>query len=173
MIVAPEGLSRFYRDPTPAAGEALPRVGASWMTREDREHEIADQVTYLDTLHAYLRAQSASDVRLRVLGFSQGVATAGRWLVRGRARPSELILWAGAFPPEVDAATLRDRFAAATSVVLVTGTRDRLTSWMAAEAQLERFRAAGVRARLVPFDGGHRLDDETLRALADAPPNGA
>ena len=37
-IVAPEGLSRFYL--TETATER--RVGASWMTREDRLHEIDD-----------------------------------------------------------------------------------------------------------------------------------
>src|ERR671913_1620 len=43
LIVAPEALSRFYLDPIPKRrNEASPRVGASWMTREDRESEIAD-----------------------------------------------------------------------------------------------------------------------------------
>src|SRR5437868_12076424 len=39
-IVAPEGLSRFYLTDTPTER----RVGASWMTREDRLHEIDDYV---------------------------------------------------------------------------------------------------------------------------------
>src|SRR5947199_8460531 len=46
-IVAPEGLSRFYL--TETATER--RVGASWMTREDRLHEIDDYVRYLDALY--------------------------------------------------------------------------------------------------------------------------
>ena len=36
-LVAPEGLSRFYLTERPAER----RVGASWMTREDRLNEIA------------------------------------------------------------------------------------------------------------------------------------
>ena len=36
VIVAPEGLSRFYLSESPAER----RVGASWMTREDRLVEI-------------------------------------------------------------------------------------------------------------------------------------
>ena len=36
LIAAPEGLSRFYLD------AQHQRVGATWMTREDREHEIGD-----------------------------------------------------------------------------------------------------------------------------------
>jgi predicted esterase len=165
-IVAPEALSRFYLDRSSTATDPPPRVGATWMTREDREHEIADQVAYLDALHDRCRPSSVTDrVRLRVLGFSQGVATASRWLAYGRVRADELIAWAGAFPPEVDLGSFADRMSS-TTVALVVGTRDGLASWAAADAQLERFTAAGIRARLVSFDGGHRLDGTTLVALA-------
>ena len=48
MIVAPEGLSRFYlRDSASRHGEEVP-VGATWMTREDRENEITDYVAFLN-----------------------------------------------------------------------------------------------------------------------------
>src|SRR5881409_4124826 len=46
-LVAPEGLSRFYL--TERTTER--RVGASWMTREDRLAEIADYVRYLDAVY--------------------------------------------------------------------------------------------------------------------------
>src|SRR5690348_9673298 len=50
LIVAPEALNRFYLT-GPTSGPANERpVGATWMTREDREHEIEDYVAYLDTL---------------------------------------------------------------------------------------------------------------------------
>src|SRR5947199_10791389 len=55
-IVAPEGLSRFYLTDSPAER----RVGASWMTREDRLHEIDDYVRYLDALHAKIVPQGAT-----------------------------------------------------------------------------------------------------------------
>lgn len=167
LIVAPEALSRFYLDRTPPPpGGAPPRVGASWMTREDRDHEIADQLGYLDALYDRLRpALPEAGVRLHVLGFSQGVATVGRWLARGHVCADRLILWAGSYPPEVDLAGLAPRLAR-TDVVLVAGDRDALTPPAGASAQLERFRTAGIAARLIAFDGGHRLDDATLIALA-------
>jgi predicted esterase len=164
-IVAPEALSRFYLDRLSTASETPPRVGATWMTREDREHEITDQVAYLDALHELLRpAASASRVRLRVLGFSQGVATVGRWLAYGRVRADEVILWAGSFPPDLEIASFAERLHGA-PVVLVVGTRDELASWAGADATLHRLTAGGVDARLLSFDGGHRLDDATLAAL--------
>ena len=175
LIVAPEALSRFYLDRSALPNDQPPRVGAAWMTREDRDHEIADQVVYLDALHDLVRPAAAAAVRLRVLGFSQGVATVARWLALGRARADELILWAGAFPPDVELAGFARRLEAA-SVVLVAGSRDELASWTAADSQLQRFREAGVSARLVSFEGGHRLDNPTLDQLAadgEAPAPGA
>src|SRR5438445_8877211 len=51
VIIAPEGLSRFYLSESPAER----RVGASWMTREDRLVEIGDYVRYLDAVHDHVR----------------------------------------------------------------------------------------------------------------------
>ena len=175
LIVAPEALSRFYLDRSALPNDQPPRVGATWMTREDRDHEIADQVAYLDALHDLVRPAAPAAVRLRVLGFSQGVATVARWLALGRARADELILWAGAFPPDVELTGFARRLGPA-SVVLVAGARDELASWTAADSQLQRFTDAGVSARLVAFEGGHRLDDATLDQRAadgEAPARGA
>lgn len=165
LIVAPEALSRFYVDRTSMSMDPPPRVGATWMTREDREHEIADQVTYLDALHDHVRASLSGSVRLRVLGFSQGVATVTRWLAFGRTRAHEVILWAGSFPSDLDARRLAERLGTA-PVVVVAGTGDELVTRQTLEAQLPTLRDAGLAARLVTFDGAHRLDRATLRALA-------
>ena len=170
LIIAPEALSRFYLDRSRLANDPAPRVGATWMTREDRDHEISDHVAYLDALHDLLRPpERVAGTSLRVLGFSQGVATVGRWLAHGRVRPNEVILWAGAFPPDVELGSLAQRLDGA-RVTLVAGSHDELASWAAADVQLERFVAAGIDARLIQFDGGHRLDDATLDALAAAIP---
>lgn len=173
LVVVPEALSRFYLDRTLGAVDPPPRVGATWMTREDRESEIADHVAYLDELYDAVRSQLdplkrsavGGHVRLRVLGFSQGVATVGRWMAYGRARPDDVILWAGSFPQDVELGPLSHRLGSA-SVTLVVGTRDELASWANAETQLQRFIAAGIAARLISFEGGHRLDGATLVSVA-------
>lgn len=166
-IVAPEGLSRFYLERSRVGVNTNADVGATWMTREDRDHEIADQVAYLDALLDHLEPEGpASGVRLRVLGFSQGVATVSRWLVRARrARPDGVILWAGSFPGDVDRELFASRLAGA-PVVFVVGTRDELTSWVRADEEVGRFTAAGINARFVTFNGGHRLDNATLATIA-------
>ena len=162
-IVAPEGLSRFYLDRSRVGVNTQAGIGATWMTREDREHEIVDQIAYLDALlDQLLPAGTSSHVRLCVLGFSQGVATVTRWLVRGRRlRADDVVLWAGSVPADVDLSELAGRLAGA-PVVFAIGTRDELATWAGADVEVARFNAAGIRARLVTFNGGHRLDTPTL-----------
>jgi predicted esterase len=167
LIVAPEGLSRFYLDRTSMTNDPPPRVGASWMTREDRDLEIADQIEYLESLLGELRNTVPGDVRLRLLGFSQGVATVCRWIARGAVRPAELILWAGSFPPDIDLMEFGQRIRG-TAVTMVFGSRDQLTPITAAESQRERLTGAGIEVALIAFDGGHRLDDATLLSLASS-----
>lgn len=92
VVVAPEGLSRFYLQGNGG------RVGATWMTSEDRLTEIEDFSHYLDALLRQLLPACPPDVQVTVLGFSQGATTASRWLLRGSFTPAHLILWAGTFP---------------------------------------------------------------------------
>jgi predicted esterase len=131
------------------------------MTREDREQEIRDYVDYLDAVYAKV-APGARHVT--ALGFSQGAATACRWVARGTARVDRLILWAGELPPEIDVVRLGARLAR--GVVLVEGTSDTYEAWVNRAGSAERLTAAGVPVESVAFEGGHRLDGEVLSRLA-------
>jgi predicted esterase len=161
-VVAPEALNRFYKDQGNGGSHATTPVGATWMTREFREAEIDDYVRYLDGVAAAERAGAA---RLAVLGFSQGVATAARWVALGSARIDRVVFWAGQLPPDLDLAAHRARFPEA-GVELVVGTRDRLGGWIDVDAQVERLAAAGIPARLTTYEGGHRIDAGALGSLA-------
>ena len=73
LVVAPEALLRYYLSTEPGLHSAKSKVGATWMTREDRESDIADYVDYLDTLYAEIFSRlRREDVSVTVLGFSQG-----------------------------------------------------------------------------------------------------
>jgi predicted esterase len=65
----------------------------------------------------------------------------------------------------VDLSDLAGRLSGA-PVVFAVGTRDELASWAAADVEVGRFGAAGIQARLVTFNGGHRLDTPTLSEIA-------
>ena len=160
LVVAPEALSRFY----------LPghqRVGASWMTREDRLTEIDDYLAYLDAVYDRLfESVERSHVTVHVLGFSQGAATASRWTTLGRTNADRLILWAGDLAHDLDLAAHAETLRRL-NLTLVVGTED---GFVTPE------RLAGLEAlliehsipyRLRPFKGNHRMDAETLALLAE------
>jgi predicted esterase len=152
-IVAPEGLSRFYLTESPTER----RVGASWMTREDRLHEIDDYVRYLDGVYTKLAPRTA---RVTALGFSQGTAAVCRWVALGSSRIDRLILWGGEVPPDLDLKRLR-----VPSLTLVYGTRDEFFTPKIIAATASRLREHNIPYELVPFDGGHEVDEATLRRL--------
>lgn len=161
LVIAPEALSRTYI----RGSHGL--VGASWMTREDRENEIADYVRYLDALlERTLAIDGAADAALTVFGFSQGTATAARWVALGAVRPQRLLLWGSLLPPDPSIDEARERYAAA-EITFVVGSDDDVVDRNALAAQGAALAAAGVRHRVREYAGGHRLDRETLLALAD------
>ena len=169
LIVAPEALSRFYLDPIAERREqAEPRVGATWMTREDRDAEIRDQLTYLDLVAAEVRQHlTGASPRLVVLGFSQGTATVCRWLAATELRADHLVLWSGGIPPEFDLAAWAAQLRGA-SITLVAGDADSMVPPEAVAREAERLSSAGVAFHAHRFGGGHRVDAEALAAVAEA-----
>ncbi|HYD55224.1 MAG TPA: hypothetical protein VEA99_21500 [Gemmatimonadaceae bacterium] len=168
LLVVPEALSRFYLESPVRGTHMTARVGATWMTREDREAEIADHVAYLDALlERVLLSCAPGSPTTRVLGFSQGVATAARWLTRGTARTEHLILWAGQLPDDVEASQLVDQ-TRRTRLSYVWGRRDDLLTSASITRTVERLSATGAPFDELTFDGGHRLDRATLLDLAQA-----
>ncbi len=162
-LVAPEGLSRFYLSESPTER----RVGASWMTREDRLAEIDDYVAYLDAVCTDVFT-SLDRVRVTVhaLGYSQGASTVSRWAALGKAKIDRLTLWGGEFPPDldltVDAVVGRLR---AARMTLVYGRSDEYITSKVIQAITARLRQHAIPYKEVPYDGGHELNEAVLRTL--------
>lgn len=168
LIVAPEGLSRFYLENDAGAHH---RVGASWMTREMREAEIDDYVRFLDAVYTdVLTRAGVVYARLTALGFSQGGATITRWLAQspmlGDPPAERLILWGSALPHDLDLATHRD-WLGRVGLTLIAGDDDEFATPERIAAQKQSLDAHGIEHAAVRFAGGHRVDEEMLRALAD------
>lgn len=159
LIVAPEGLSRFYLD------GSFGRVGASWMTREDREVEIADQLAYLDALAKQVSGDAALPVN--VLGFSQGVATACRWAAMGKTRIQRIVVWGGSMPPELGQDPTAGRWRQC-AFDLVHGKADTVVGSDVLERNASLLRGASVPFTLHEHDGGHTLDRLLLGRLMGA-----
>ncbi|MEO6446205.1 MAG: hypothetical protein ABIZ91_08565, partial [Gemmatimonadaceae bacterium] len=78
---------------------------------------------------------------------------------------ARVIVWAGEIPREVELGNFRPRFPDR-PLDLVIGSVDEYATWVNVGEQRHRLDEAGLTTRLHIFDGGHRLDRETLRALA-------
>jgi predicted esterase len=162
-IVAPEGLSRFYL--SERADER--RVGASWMTREDRLTEIDDYVRYLDAVYAEVFGSMERErVTVHVLGFSQGAPTVSRWAALGKSRIDRVVLWGGELPPDLDLGheTVARRLRAA-RLTLVYGNGDQFITPKVVGSITQRLDAHGIPYREIPFAGGHELSDAVLAEL--------
>lgn len=160
VVVAPEGLSKFYLQGNGG------RVGASWMTSEDRLTEIEDYSAYLDQLLARLRAECPADVLVTVLGFSQGATTVSRWLLRSTFVPDHLVLWAGTFPTDVEPAAAAALLRSLPRLSFVCGDSDSYLPEARVHEHLAWLRQHGARPEAVRFEGTHELKSELISHLA-------
>lgn len=150
-VVAPEGLSKFY-----VAGQSG-RVGASWMTSDNRNQEITDYIGYLTEVRKWIVAQ-APHAKIVLLGFSQGGATAARVAAATPTDWESLVLWSAVFPPDMPTSQL-----------------DKLSGWMVygkadpylnPEIQMEIQRASyWPNFEKLAVEGGHDLDEACLSVL--------
>lgn len=150
-VVAPEGLSKFY-----VAGQSG-RVGASWMTSDNRNQEITDYIGYLTEVRKWIVAQ-APHAKIVLLGFSQGGATAARVAAATPTDWENLVLWSAVFPPDMPTSQL-DKL----SGWMVYGKAD---PYLSTEIQMEIQRASyWPNFEKVVFEGGHDLDEACLSVL--------
>ena len=166
-FVFPEALQRFYAASTtePLANRTAPVV-ASWMTRDARDDDIADNHEYLDALWSAVRVR-APNADLVSFGFSQGGATAARWSAARAAAgvpPAWLVLWGSGLPEEVDLAAHAPF--RSVPVTFVVGDRDPWVTPKRVAAERARFASAAFPVDVRVFSGGHRLDDDILAELA-------
>jgi predicted esterase len=156
-IVAPEGLSKFY-----LAGNAG-RIGATWMTRENRIVEIENYTNYLDSILAIERPPS--HVKTTLLGFSQGAATAVRWVMNGKLEFDRLVLWAGLFPPDMDfdkgTHLLQNK-----EVIEVLGKHDEFITKEKIAEMYDLNTRLQLNPTIIEFEGKHELDAGVIEKIA-------
>jgi predicted esterase len=164
-IVAPEGLSRFYV-------KEWTRVGATWTTKEDRDSEVQDYLAYLQQLQQtvfeelHQKGGKPDAVRVWTLGFSQGVTTLCRWIVRGGLRADKLICWAGGFPAEIDLSAHKALFEGM-KTTFVIGADDEFITPEILEKQQISIAEAGLQLDFISFEGTHVMNTEVLKAVVE------
>jgi predicted esterase len=152
VVVSIQGLHRFYE-------RRADQVIASWMTRQDRELAIADNLAYVSAvIEDVMRERTAPYVVFA--GFSQGVAMAFRAAAACTRPVAGAMAVGGDVPPEIDAASL----ARVGSALVCRGVRDEWYSTEKFDADLRRLRDADVRVEQLEFDGGHEWSDAVVVA---------
>jgi predicted esterase len=152
-VVSVQALHPFY------AGRSE-QVVANWMTRQDRELAIADNVAYVDAVLDQLEREFGAPRAIVFAGFSQGVAMAYRAGLLGRRTCAAVIACGGDVPPEFEHAKTRDWPA----VLAATGRGDAYYPPERLERDLALLRTRRPDARMLVFEGGH----EWPAALAGA-----
>jgi len=159
LVIAPEALSRFYSKGF--SGD----VAASWMTREDRMHEIDDYIRYLDNLYAEIKFQlKKPPKKIIALGFSQGCPTVLRWQAEGRSPANEIVIWSGDVPRDLAFGKFKPNTESTRKWFVYSPTDEFIKPEIFQESQ-ELFMANGIPFQLIKFDGGHKIPDVPLKEL--------
>lgn len=152
LLVAVQGLHRFYTK----GGDVV----ASWMTRQDRELAIADNIAYVGQVLDAVRAEFPARNEPVFVGFSQGVAMAFRAAAHF---PAKALIVAGAdVPPDVLARTS----VPLPPVLYGRGSRDDLYTADLHERDVAALEQLGAAVERVTFQGGHELTTGFLAAVS-------
>lgn len=161
FVVAPEALNRFY------VKHLEGRVGATWMTKEDRQQDIRDYVQYLDALYYRIFEQIPREqVKVHILGFSQGAATISRWIAEGAVTLESWILWGGLFPHDLNFSVNPEKLRHAPTF-MVYGDQDPYWDDAKLRERHQLVANAGLQYEHLTFSGGHEIPADALQYLID------
>ncbi len=154
LVIAPEGLSKFYLEGLTG------RVGATWMTSKDRASEIQDYIAYLEEVYSIIPPTANAII---LLGFSQGVSTISRWFCATSKKADMLIAWGAAFPEDV----LQDKKMCTIPTHIYIGKQDEYIPEEKRMQYLELLKASQLPIEVHLYEGKHQLDVVALKELVD------
>ena len=140
LVVAVQALHPFYTKKQ--------QVVASWMTRQDRELAIDDNIRYVQGVVEAVTREFAS-AGIVFAGFSQGVAMAYR--AAAHVSAAGVIALAGDVPPDL---TPAER-SVLPHVLLGRGTADEWYTEQKMAADVERLKTLATSVETCVFQGGH------------------
>ncbi len=153
VLCAVQGLHPFYN----RTGDVI----ASWMTRQDRELAIADNIRYAASVVAELQRTLPVSGRLAFLGFSQGAAMAYRAAAGSGHACQGVVVLGGDVPPELETRDL----GLFPPVLLGRGSSEEWYDAAKMEHDVELLRRKNIDVRPLVFTGGHEWTNE-FRAAA-------
>lgn len=158
FIIAPQAPSKYYQ------GKDYKHVGASWLTKENTIVESQNVLQYVDAV--FKAEMPKENCRFIIVGYSQGVSIATRWMAFRKTKCDHLILHSGGIPNELtedDFAFLDNK----TKVTYIFGNKDPyITLERKAEESQKAKRLFGENMQMVVFNGVHEVNVDFLLELA-------
>ncbi|WP_299536540.1 alpha/beta hydrolase [Ulvibacterium sp.] len=158
-IIAPQAPSKYYLN------NEYRHVGASWLTKEHTVLETQNVLAYLDAL--WDAEKVPENCKLIVLGFSQGVSIAARWVAHKKLQIHTLVLYAGGIPNELKPKDF-DFLAPEVEIKVFIGNKDEFITEKRLKEESKKIESLFEgRAEVIIFEGGHELKKEIINSLVE------
>lgn len=161
IVIAPEASNKFYLRGFNG------KIGATWMTKEDRENEIEDYVTMINNIYREISKQiDLKNTKINVLGFSQGTHTAVRWLHKTKTKIKNLLLWSGTFPHDCNYKETFDYWSHINSIIIL-GTKDRLIGKNMINEEKKYLSNQKIKINFLTYENEHAIDTKRLVSITN------
>ena len=159
LIIAPEAFNKFY------VKGFTGKIGATWMTKEDRENEIYDYINMVDNICKEIsRNIDFSKIQINVLGFSQGGHTSARWLNSSNMKIKNFFLWGSGLPRDIDYKINLD-FWNNLDIKLIVGNNDRFISKDRLKEEIDFLKSQKIKHKLIIYEGNHFINEYILNKI--------
>jgi predicted esterase len=159
-IIAPQAPSKYYLD------DQYRNVGSCWLTRVDTAEEVKNVLAYVDAVWE-AEGDKLEDRRLIILGYSQGVSIATRWMASREVQCDRLLLHSGGIPKELTQKDF-DYLNPDCRVTYLYGDHDQyITQARMTEEQLKATDLFAQRLKVDVFEGRHEVNTAFLEKVAN------
>ncbi len=157
-IIAPQAASKYYLK------NEYKHVGASWLTKENTQAEIKNVMANLNAI--YHAEQIPEDVNFFVLGFSQGVSVALRWVARYQIPCDKLMIYAGSIPTELTTKDFEFIQTKKTKIINIVGLQDEYFTEERMQQEHDKMQLLfGNNYIFRTFEGTHKVSKTALQML--------
>ena len=157
-VIALQAPSKYY------IGTNYKHVGASWLTKENTQKETQNVMRYFDAV--LKREKIPNDINLIVLGYSQGVSIASRYVARKKLNCNHLVLLSGRIPRELEPQNF-NFLTKETKISLIYGDQDEYLNekMMIEERRLFHDLFGHTNASIICFEGKHEVKKDIIKNL--------
>lgn len=158
-MIIPQAPSKYYQGPD------FKHVGASWLTRENTVEETRNVLSYVDAV--WKAEPPLGNTRLIIMGYSQGVSIATRWMASRKIVCDHLILHSGGIPKELTEADF-EYLSEETRVTFLYGNNDPyIDSARLEEESLQARTLFGDGVEIQEFNGVHEVNTTYFQAISE------